>query len=338
MNRHGSSNYREHVEDQYNLMSEDQALSLALEMSLQIEDENDAKNVQDKPDSPSNKQFEKEFLDQLQSNEKELAHIDYSEFSNGVISDQDIDRRIEDQKFNGPRLIFRNKPEIINNEDPYSQNYDQPNPSKASKLLRELHEEREQRQRAGRLKLKVKYSMENPTDSVDRAMRNFLNSNRSDDSDDEEDKNWERHDRDIEYSGYRDQFHSPSNYQNSIRFRNDSFIQSDDHFQPHENIQNPHLGNVDIDNANYEELLELENRMGKVSKGYEQHEIDNIPIIELDENDEVASCPICIEDIKAGNQKYLIPCDHDFHVDCLKESLKSSKKCPVCQVDVICCI
>mmetsp|Transcript_20476 Transcript_20476/g.23642 ORF Transcript_20476/g.23642 Transcript_20476/m.23642 type:complete len:137 (+) Transcript_20476:30-440(+) len=41
----------------------------------------------------------------------------------------------------------------------------------------------------------------------------------------------------------------------------------------------PHNNQYDRDNMSYEELLELENRIGNVSKGYTDEEIDNIPIM-----------------------------------------------------------
>ena len=70
---------------------------------------------------------------------------------------------------------------------------------------------------------------------------------------------------------------------------------------------------VDIDNMNYDQLLELENNIGHVSKGYSKQEIDSIPIV-YDYEGEDSSCPICLEDIEENMPQLSIPCRHKFHI------------------------
>ena len=51
---------------------------------------------------------------------------------------------------------------------------------------------------------------------------------------------------------------------------------------------------------------------------------------EYDENEE--TCTICSMTIEDGDRIGLLPCDHKFHVDCLKEWIKRKNVCPLCQV------
>mmetsp|Transcript_24277 Transcript_24277/g.24203 ORF Transcript_24277/g.24203 Transcript_24277/m.24203 type:complete len:309 (-) Transcript_24277:55-981(-) len=89
---------------------------------------------------------------------------------------------------------------------------------------------------------------------------------------------------------------------------------------------------VDADNMNYEQLLELENNIGSVSKGYRQEEIEAIPITYSFLNS-TSNCPICLDDIEDGTPILSIACRHEFHMECLKKSLEDNKGCPVCKAD-----
>ncbi|CAI2376575.1 unnamed protein product [Moneuplotes crassus] len=87
---------------------------------------------------------------------------------------------------------------------------------------------------------------------------------------------------------------------------------------------------VDIDNMNYDQILELQNNIGSVSKGYSQEEIEAIPIT-YSFPEEPSNCPICLDDIESGAPILSISCRHEFHLDCLQKSLESNKECPICK-------
>ena len=70
---------------------------------------------------------------------------------------------------------------------------------------------------------------------------------------------------------------------------------------------------VDIDNMNYDELLELENGIGHVNKGYTKQNINSIPIMYSFQK-EKSSCPICLDDIEAEMPMLSIYCRHEFHL------------------------
>ncbi len=63
------------------------------------------------------------------------------------------------------------------------------------------------------------------------------------------------------------------------------------------------------------------------SRPYEDDQTDK------DEN-ERASCAICLGDFKKGEQVSTLPCCHSFHEDCCKQWLRNVNSCPVCKVEV----
>lgn len=52
------------------------------------------------------------------------------------------------------------------------------------------------------------------------------------------------------------------------------------------------------------------------------------PVVE-DEDD--AACTICFVHMEEGERVGALPCNHCFHVDCLKEWLPRRNTCPLCQ-------
>lgn len=44
-----------------------------------------------------------------------------------------------------------------------------------------------------------------------------------------------------------------------------------------------------------------------------------------------ASCTICMDEISAGCEGVLLPCEHLFHRDCVTKWLRASHQCPVCR-------
>ena len=49
---------------------------------------------------------------------------------------------------------------------------------------------------------------------------------------------------------------------------------------------------------------------------------------------ESKECPICLEEYSIENKICYLPCFHFFHSVCIKDWLKNSKKCPLCNVDI----
>jgi hypothetical protein len=97
----------------------------------------------------------------------------------------------------------------------------------------------------------------------------------------------------------------------------------------------------DIDDMSYEELLELEERIGNVSKGVPPALLEScMKQVEVSTTDE--TCPICQEELHStattsankGCVK-LLNCPHVFHKACIKQWLSSNKTCPVCKQEVL---
>lgn len=99
--------------------------------------------------------------------------------------------------------------------------------------------------------------------------------------------------------------------------------------EDHQQYPNP-------DNMTYEELLELEEKIGNVSKGLSSDQIDKIKMkmysSKIYRNDK---CIICQFEFKESEQVKVLLCDHCFHKECLDEWLQNEKKCPVCKKEVI---
>lgn len=97
----------------------------------------------------------------------------------------------------------------------------------------------------------------------------------------------------------------------------------------------------------YEELLELEETLGKVSKGLKQEQINKIPEIQWQTDDPNfgealeksgladEKCMICFEEFKNGDKiKVIQMCKHGFHTDCLTTWLNKEKRCPMCNTTI----
>ncbi|CAD8103327.1 unnamed protein product [Paramecium sonneborni] len=91
--------------------------------------------------------------------------------------------------------------------------------------------------------------------------------------------------------------------------------------------------NVDLDEMSYEQLQELQEKMGFVSRGLVEQQIQVLIkqcTIQSLTND---CCTICLED--SGNPVEIqLDCGHVFHKDCISEWLLREKHCPVCKRDI----
>ncbi|TNV86497.1 hypothetical protein FGO68_gene16304 [Halteria grandinella] len=93
----------------------------------------------------------------------------------------------------------------------------------------------------------------------------------------------------------------------------------------------------DPDNMTYEQLLELGDRMGKVSKGLTKEQRDRLPCKLWRPNvTKQKDCPICQENFTLQNRiKVLSECGHEYHDACINKWLEEEKVCPVCKKNVL---
>uniref|UniRef100_H2LJZ0 RING-type E3 ubiquitin transferase n=1 Tax=Oryzias latipes TaxID=8090 RepID=H2LJZ0_ORYLA len=99
----------------------------------------------------------------------------------------------------------------------------------------------------------------------------------------------------------------------------------------------------------YEELLQLEDRLGSVSRGAVQTTIERFTFphkykkrkpLQLktgeaeEETDVDEKCTICLSMLEDGEDVRRLPCMHLFHQGCVDQWLATSRKCPICRVDI----
>lgn len=94
---------------------------------------------------------------------------------------------------------------------------------------------------------------------------------------------------------------------------------------------------VDLDSMSYEEILELEARMGVV-KGREA-KIESVSLLPVGKYEQKEGreedCPICTEPFANGERIKTLPCFHKFHEDEIDKWLLSEKNaCPVCKMPI----
>ncbi|XP_010779872.1 RING finger protein 165 [Notothenia coriiceps] len=100
----------------------------------------------------------------------------------------------------------------------------------------------------------------------------------------------------------------------------------------------------------YEELLQLEDRLGSVNRGAVQTTIERFTFphkykkripqndlkmcLEDEELDTDEKCTICLSMLEDGEDVRRLPCMHLFHQGCVDQWLATSRKCPICRVDI----
>jgi len=90
-----------------------------------------------------------------------------------------------------------------------------------------------------------------------------------------------------------------------------------------------------VDNMSYEELLDLEERMGKVSKGLSEEKIKKLKKEKYAKGKfSEDKCIICQYEYKTDEQLIILPCNHNFHLECIIEWLKKEKTCPFCKSEI----
>ncbi|KAJ8250023.1 hypothetical protein COCON_G00232390 [Conger conger] len=89
---------------------------------------------------------------------------------------------------------------------------------------------------------------------------------------------------------------------------------------------------------NYEALLAFEERQGPaVAKNLlSQREIQRLPTKAFNPAYSAGKteCQICFSTYTEGDELRMLPCLHDYHVQCIDRWLKESSTCPICRGDV----
>ena len=90
------------------------------------------------------------------------------------------------------------------------------------------------------------------------------------------------------------------------------------------------------DAMTYEQLLQLEDNMGNVNKGLSAQQIEKIPIIKFRKykSNGNSQCIICMEEFEKREKINLLPCQHIFHINCIKQWLLKQKTCPFCKKEI----
>ncbi|KAL6610603.1 hypothetical protein ACP70R_040572 [Stipagrostis hirtigluma subsp. patula] len=99
---------------------------------------------------------------------------------------------------------------------------------------------------------------------------------------------------------------------------------------------------LDVDNMTYEELLDLEDRIGYVSTGLHEDEIiRSVRMVNYSAFDQKQfstemdrKCSICQEEFEASEETGKLNCGHSYHVHCIKQWLSRKNACPVCKTAV----
>ncbi|XP_072242741.1 uncharacterized protein [Leuresthes tenuis] len=93
----------------------------------------------------------------------------------------------------------------------------------------------------------------------------------------------------------------------------------------------------DFQGNDYEALLAFEERQGAVvSKKLTRREIQRYPTktFQSTSNAGNTQCQICFCDYTDGEKLRMLPCFHDYHVQCIDRWLKDNPTCPICRVNL----
>jgi hypothetical protein len=105
---------------------------------------------------------------------------------------------------------------------------------------------------------------------------------------------------------------------------------------------------VDVDSMTYEELLALEERMGKAEQPTQRAQFAGrrLPVVAYvpiahpreetgEDTSERTRCCICLADFEMSEDLTLFPCFHRFHPKCASAWFATGKgECPICKVDI----
>ena len=90
-----------------------------------------------------------------------------------------------------------------------------------------------------------------------------------------------------------------------------------------------------VDNMTYEELLELEEKIGKVNNGLNEDEIKHLKQEKFIKYKYLEDkCIICQYEFKELERIVVLPCKHCFHFNCIKPWITKDHYCPLCKKDI----
>jgi hypothetical protein len=91
------------------------------------------------------------------------------------------------------------------------------------------------------------------------------------------------------------------------------------------------LSSAITDTTSYEDLLDLTERIGSVSKGVSYTTVRKCTRKFLVKGNIEEKCVICLESFAIGDSGRILYCNHIFHKICIEKWFRSSKACPICQ-------
>ncbi|KAK6774624.1 hypothetical protein RDI58_029863 [Solanum bulbocastanum] len=95
---------------------------------------------------------------------------------------------------------------------------------------------------------------------------------------------------------------------------------------------------VDPDELSYEELIALGEFVGVENRGLTEEEISkSLHSSTFQSNNSktlVDKCVVCQLEYEEGEKLVALPCDHPYHLDCIKKWLQIKKVCPICSDEI----
>jgi len=89
------------------------------------------------------------------------------------------------------------------------------------------------------------------------------------------------------------------------------------------------------ENMSYEQLLELEEKIGKVNPGLSSDIVKNLPVINYQSTtNEKQMCLVCREEYKTNDPVKILSCTHSYHKGCIDKWFEDHKTCPICNLRI----
>ena len=103
------------------------------------------------------------------------------------------------------------------------------------------------------------------------------------------------------------------------------------------------FGDLGDEDLTYEDLLDLEERMGgPVGRGASSSVIEALPETRHRVGagtggagpTSAESCSVCLEEYAEGDRVRTLPCGHQFHSRCVDRWLQNNRACPICKKEI----
>lgn len=92
---------------------------------------------------------------------------------------------------------------------------------------------------------------------------------------------------------------------------------------------------VDPDNMTYEQLMELQEKVGKVKVGLSAAQVAKLKQENYSPSiHKLNSCSICLNEFEDEQPIIRLVCHHLFDPDCLKRWVDDHKNCPICKTEI----